>query len=136
MQTRWTRSLGAALFAIATLVPATLAAQALTAADAKPFIGGWTVGIETPMGALSMDLTVKEQDGKVVGQISSPLSPDAQAITDVTKSGASLVLKYMLDVQGMQIPAKITLTPAGEKMTGSMDFADGQFTVDATVTKK
>src|SRR5262245_20190327 len=37
MTARWTRNLGAALFAIATLVPATLAAQAVSPADAKPF---------------------------------------------------------------------------------------------------
>jgi len=54
----------------------------------------------------------------------------------VTKSGESLVLKYSLDFQGTPIPAKITMTPAGEKMNVSMDFADGQFTVDATATKK
>jgi hypothetical protein len=121
---------------VATLVPATLAAQAVVAADAKPFIGGWTLGMETPQGALSMDLTVKEQDGKVTGQITSQLAPEPQAITDVTKSGTSLVLKYQLDFQGTAIPAKITMTPAGDKMGVSFDFADGQFTVDGTATKK
>lgn len=136
MKTRWTRNFGTILLAIATLVPATLAAQAVTAADAKPFLGGWTIGIETPQGALSMDLTVKEQDGKVTGQLTSQLAPEPQAITDITKSGDSLVLKYSLDFQGTPIPAKITMTPAGEKMNANMDFADGQFTVDATVTKK
>ena len=38
MRSRWTRTLGAVLFAAATLVPAILAAQAVTSADAKPFL--------------------------------------------------------------------------------------------------
>jgi hypothetical protein len=136
MRSPWTRTLRAVLLAAATLIPAALAAQAPVAADAKPFLGGWTLGLETPQGALSMDLIVKEQDGKVTGQIASQLAPEPQAITDVTKSGTSLVLKYSLDFQGTAIPAKITMTPAGEKMGVSFDFADGQFTVDGTATKK
>jgi hypothetical protein len=135
MNTRWTQIFGAVLFTAATLIPAAVSAQAVAPADAKPFLGGWILGMETPMGAVSFDLTVKDTDGKVTGQISSEIAP-AQPITDVTKSGESLVLKYTLDFQGTPIPAKITMTPAGEKMTASLDFADGQFTLDANVTKK
>jgi len=130
------RLLQAVAFAVASLVPVAASAQAVSPADAKPFLGGWTLGMESPQGAVTFDLTIKDQDGKVAGQITSQIAPEAQVITDVTKSGESLVLKYSLDFQGTPIPAKITMTPAGEKMNVSMDFADGQFTVDASATKK
>ena len=125
----------AAALAVAVLVPAVASAQ-VAPADAKPFMGGWTLGLETPQGALTMNLTLKDADGKVAGSLTSDIAPDPQAITDVSKAGESLVLKYQLDFQGTPIPAKITLTPAGEKMNVTFDFADGQFTVDGTAAKK
>ena len=36
----------------------------------------------------------------------------------------------------MQIPAKILLSPVGDKWKASFDFMDGQFTVEGTATKK
>jgi hypothetical protein len=121
--------------AIVALAPITMAAQA-TAADAEKFIGGWTLGLETPQGAMSLDLTIKGDGGKVLADITSPLGPDKQTINDISKEGDNLVLKYTMDIQGMPIPAKITLKPAGEKMGVSFDFADGQFQLDGTAAKK
>ena len=46
------------------------------------------------------------------------------------------MLKFSLDVQGQSIPGKIALVPDGDKWKASIDFADGQFTVDGTATKK
>jgi hypothetical protein len=116
--------------------PLALAAQGgVSAADAAKFLGAWVLGLETPMGNLTMNLAVKGDGGKVSGEISSDIAP-TQAITDVSKAGESLVLKYIMDVQGMQIPAKITLTPAGVKMTVSFDFMDGAMTIDGTASKK
>ena len=123
------------LVAIVGLATANLAAQ-VTAADAEKFLGAWTLGLETPQGAMTMDLTLKSAENKVTGELNSQIAPGPQAITDITKSGESLVLKYTLDFQGTPIPAKITLTPSGEKYTASFDFADGQFTVDGTAAKK
>jgi hypothetical protein len=126
-----------AAFAAAAMVLAPLAVAAQVApADVEKFIGVWTLGLETPQGAMSMDLTVKGEGGKVAADITSPLGPDKQVITDISKAGESLVLKYSLDMQGQAIPAKITLTPAGEKMNVNFDFADGQFAMDGTAAKK
>ena len=136
MRLRRARLIQAVLFAVAFLVPVVASAQGVLPADAKPFLGGWTLGMESPQGAVTFDLTIKDQGGKVAGQITSQMAPEAQVITDVTKSGESLVLKYSLDFQGTPIPAKITTDARREKMNVSIDFADGQFTVDATATKK
>ena len=121
---------------------AALAAQAPAAAPAgvtpeaaAKFMGNWNLGMESPQGAMTMKLTVKDASGKVNGVITSDIAPDAQTISDVSKSGEALVLKYTLDFQGTPIPAKITLTPAGDKMNVEFDFADGQFTLPGTAAK-
>jgi hypothetical protein len=103
--------------------------------DGAKFLGGWALGMETPQGAMTLTLTIKDAEGKLAGTITSDVFPES-AITDISKAGEALVLKYMLDFQGMPIPAKITLTPLAEKMTVSFDFADGQFMIDGTATKK
>ena len=109
----------------------------LAVADASAFMGGWELGLDTPQGPMTMTLALKDVGGKVAGEISAPpMLPDVQKITDITKDSTSLVLKYVLEVQGMQIPAKITLSPAGDKWTVNFDFAEGQFTVAGTATKK
>jgi len=114
------------------------AAQAgLAAADAAAFLGGWTLGLDTPQGALSMELTIKDEAGKVGGTISAePMIPGVTKITDITKDGTNLLLKYTLEVQGMSIPVVITLAPDGAKWKANFDFADGQFQVAGTADKK
>ena len=114
-----------------------VAQSPLAAADAAAFLGGWELGLDTPQGAMTMELMIKESEGKVVGSISAPpVMPNAQEITDISKDGGKLLLKYMLEVQGMQIPAIIALIPDGDKWKANFDFAGGQFVVDGTATKK
>jgi hypothetical protein len=119
-------------------LPRVASAQAaLAAADAADFMGGWTLGLDTPQGSVSMDLTIKDEAGKVAGSISAePMMPGVTQITDITRDGAKLVLKYMLDFQGMSIPTVITLIPDGDKWKANFDFASGQFQVDGTAVKK
>ena len=62
--------------------------------------------------------------------------PGKQAITDITKTGEMLTLKYSLDYQGNSVPVVITLTPAAETLKVSFDFAGGQFMLAGTATKK
>jgi hypothetical protein len=112
------------------------AETAPTAADAEKFAGDWVLGLDTPQGAMSMNLTLKNAGGKLTGSLTSDIAPDPQAISDITKDGDSLVLKYQLDFQGQAIPAMITLKPLGAKWTANFDFAGGQFNMDGTATKK
>jgi len=121
----------------ALVLPRVAAAQTLAVADAAAFMGGWTLGLDTPQGAMSMELIIKDAAGKVAATISAePMMPGVTAITDVTKEGSNLVLKYMLDFQGMSIPTVITLIPEGDKWKANFDFAAGQFQVDGTAVKK
>src|SRR6185436_10352283 len=104
------------------------APTAATPAQAAPFLGDWVVSAEGPQGPTTFSLTVKATDGKVGAEISSERMPDKQAITDVSKSGEALTLKYSLDFQGNAVPVVITLTPAAETLKVTFDFAGGQFT--------
>ena len=112
------------------------AQSSLTAAEGKAFLGAWTLGLETPQGPLTLNLTLKDEEGKVTGLITADLFPDPMKVSDISKDGTSLVLKYSLDVQGQSIPAKTVLIPDGDKWKASFDFADGQFVVDGTAAKK
>jgi hypothetical protein len=131
---------------LATLAAATLLlsapaawaqASALATADATAFIGSWALGLDTPQGAMTMQLQVKDEGGKVAATIAAdPIMPTPQPITDITKKGDTLVLAYTLDVQGQSIPATIVLAPDGDKWKATFDFMQGQFTVDGTAAKK
>ena len=137
MRTYSRRTLMVLVVVILVLPRLASAQSALAAADAAPFMGGWTLGLDTPQGSVSMDLTIKDEAGKVAGSISAePMMPGVTQITDITRDGAKLVLKYMLDFQGMSIPTVITLIPDGDKWKANFDFASGQFQVDGTAVKK
>ena len=120
------------------LLPLTASAQSsLAVADAAAFMGAWELGLDTPQGPMTMNLMLKDAAGQVAATIAAPpMLPDEQKIDDISKDGTNLTLKYILEAQGMQIPAKITLSPVGDKWKASFDFMDGQFTVEGTATKK
>jgi hypothetical protein len=108
---------------------------AATPETASTFLGDWTLDANGQYGPATFALTLKTAEGKVVGEISSQTSPK-QAIADVTKAGTSLVLRYVLDYQGMPVNVIIRLTPAEGKITADFDFADGAAQMAGTATKK
>ena len=111
------------------------AASVLAPADAAPLIGDWTISAEGPNGPATFLLTVKVADGKVAGEISSDAMAKT-AITDITKSGSAVLLRYAFDYQGTNVPTVITLTPAGETLKTVIDFADGAYTMNGTASRK
>lgn len=126
-----------AALAVLSLPGMASAQSALAVSEAAAFMGGWTLGLDTPQGPLSMELALNDEGGKVAGAISAePMLPGVTKITDISKEGGSLVLKYIFEVQGMQIPTVITLIPDGDKWKANFSFADGQFMVDGTAVKK
>jgi len=113
------------------------AAAQVTAADAAPFIGDWTLALQGPNGPASFDLTVKVDKEKVVAEIKNEQMP-LQAITDITKGNKSLFLSYSFDYQGNPVSAVVSLTPAAEggKTAAQIDFAGGAYVMTGTATKK
>ena len=63
-------------------------------------MGSWSLTLDSPQGAFEQTLVLKDEGGKVVAEISSQMQPDVQKVTDVTKKGDDLVLKFAGNFQG------------------------------------
>ena len=128
----------AVVVAVCALIGSVLSAQApapLPTAAAAKFMGAWLLSLESPQGAFSMTLTLSDNDGNVAGELTSDMAPP-QKVTDISKAGNDLVLKYQGDFQGQAFAAKITLTPVEDKLGINFDIMDGQFLMSGVGTKK
>jgi hypothetical protein len=129
------RFLGTIALAIA--LTAGLGAAQLAPADAAAFMGSWALMLDTPQGAFEQTLVLKDEGGKVVGEISNQMQPEVQKVTDVSKKDGDLVLKFAGNFQGNPFDAMITMTPDGtDKCKVTFDVNGGQFTMSGTGTKK
>ena len=121
--------------AVAAAGQAPNAAQ-VTAVDASPFIGDWTLDLQGPNGPGAFDLTVKVEKEKVVAEITGETTP-TQPITDVAKADKSLVLSYSFIYEGNPVEAVVRLTPATDgKMNAQIAFAGGAYVMSGNATKK
>ena len=132
--TRILRTLAFALM----LMPLANAAEAqLTPADAGAFMGSWTLTLDSPQGPFEQAMVLKDEAGKVVAELSNQMQPEVQKVTDVTKNGNDLVLKFAGNFQGNPFDAVITLTPDGtDKCKVLFDVNSGQFSMSGTGAKK
>ena len=122
--------------ALALTLSTALSAQ-ISPADAGAFMGSWAVMLETPQGTLEQSVVLKDEDGKVVAEMSNQMQPEVQRVTDISKNGGDLVLKLTLNRQGNTFDALITMTPDGtDKCKVTFDVNGGRFTLNGTGTKK
>jgi hypothetical protein len=125
--------------ALCVVMGSALRAQApapLAVADAAKFMGAWLLTLESPQGAFNLTATLTDVDGKVACELTSDIMP-AQKVSDISKAGNDLVLKYQGDFQGQAFAAKITLTPVDDaKVNVNFDVMDGQFMMTGTGVKK
>ena len=129
------RLLGTVALAIA--LSTGLGAAQLTVADAGAFMGTWSLNLESPQGSFEQSMVLKDEDGKAVAELSSQMQPDVQKVTDVSKKGSDLVLKFAGNFQGNPFDAEVTLTPDGtDKCKVTFDVNGGQFTMSGTGVKK
>lgn len=112
-------------------------AQTLTVADLGVFSGEWTLTLDSPQGAFEQSVTFKDEDGKAVAEMTSAMQPETQKVTDISKTGGDVVLKFAGNFQGNPFDAAITLTPDGtDKCKVTFDVNGGQFTMSGTGAKK
>jgi hypothetical protein len=124
----------AIVLALSSSIPS---AQAITVADLGMFAGKWTLSLDSPQGAFEQELEFKDEDGKAVAEMISQMQPEPQKVTDITKSGSDVVLKYAGNYQGNPFDAAVTLTPDGtDKCKVTFDVNGGQFTMSGTGAKK
>jgi hypothetical protein len=127
-----------AIAAVALLAaPPVKAQSSLAAAEATAFLGTWTITLDSPQGPFEQVLELKDAGGKVSGQITSAIAPEPTQVTDISKDGQDLVLKFNGDFQGTAFTAKITMSMQGaDKAKATFDVMDGQFVMDGTAVKK
>jgi hypothetical protein len=106
--------------------PAPAVPAAVTPADAKPFLGNWTIAGESQMGPFVINLSIKDEAGKVAATISSEMQPPT-AVADITKGSNGLILRYSFDFDGNSIPAVLTVAMKADKLDALFSFADGAF---------
>ena len=108
-----------------------------TAENAAAFLGEWTINASsTSYGNTTMTLTLKATDGRVAGEAAD--TNGRHPLTDVSKSGESVVAVYAFDYQGTPVDAVVTLTPNEKDKTieAYLDFANGAALFVGTATKK
>ena len=123
--------------AMVVLMPALASAGSMSTADAGKMLGTWALTFTSDMGPIAMTLNLKDQAGTVAGEITMDAAgPTPSVVTDISKTGSDVVLKYTLDFQGMSFPVKLTLTPDGDGLKAMFDAADGMFTAPGTGKKQ
>ena len=98
-------------------------------------MGTWVLTLDSPQGPFALTMALTDADGKVACELTSDVMP-AQKVTDISKAGNDLVLKYQGDFQGQAFAAKITLTPVEDKLGVNFDVMDGQFMMTGVGAKK
>lgn len=132
-----TRMLKTLAFVLMLLPFAARAEAQLAPGDAGNFMGSWTLALDTPQGNFEQSMVLKDEGGKVVAEMTSQMAPDTQKVTDVSKKGDDLILKFQGNFQGNPFDAVITLTPDGtDKCKVTFDVNAGMFTMNGTGTKK
>ena len=112
------------------------ASQALTVADLGSFAGEWTLTLDTPQGPFDQSLAFKAEAGKAVAEMSSDMA-GTQKVTDISKDGGNLVLKFAGNFQGNPYDAAVTLMPDGtDKLKVTFDVNGGPFTMSGSGVKK
>jgi hypothetical protein len=119
-------------------------AQGITAAQAAPFLGDWTITASSPaMGAQTYQVAITRTGDGVRASV-KPENQPALAVTDVRLSGSSLLLSYSMSFPGTAIPAVLILTPdataqptgaLGNALRADLSILDGQFEMSGTATK-
>jgi hypothetical protein len=82
--------------------------QALMSSDAKAWMGDWTLTIEGGRGPQERQLTIKDMDGKVAATLGGGRGGSID-VTDISKKGADLVLKFKQQGRGGEADVVMTL---------------------------
>ena len=91
--------------------------SAVTAAQAAPFLGDWTISTSSPLGQTSYLVTLTSTGGAVRATVKTANQPDV-VVTNIRAALKSLVLTYTADFSGTLIPTVLILTPDGNDMQG------------------
>ena len=132
-----TRRIAASLVLVGALVaPMDASAQSeLDVAQAQAFLGDWVINMDTDFGPMTLNMSITDQGGKVAATVGSlDLGGEAE-VTDITREGESLVLRYDIDAQGQYVDVVMNLQRDGENINTTIEAAGGQFMTTAVATR-
>ena len=86
--------------------------QALATADAKTWMGEWALTVLGGRGSQERQLTIKDMGGKVVATLGGGRGGPIE-ITDVSKKGNDVVLKFKHQGRGGEADVLMTLSMQG-----------------------
>ena len=114
--------------------PAALEGQAsqLPTAEAKEFLGTWSLEMEFQGNAMQMTLALTDIGGSVAATLESPRQPQPRGITDVTRAGDTLALSWLQDFQGQSIALEMKLKRTAEGLAGTFGDTNGMFSAEIT----
>ncbi|MEO8522168.1 MAG: hypothetical protein ABI603_12440 [Acidobacteriota bacterium] len=117
-------------------VAAVQATPQVSAVDAAPFLGEWTLALEGPNGPAAFTLAISAVGDNVAAEISSEML-EKQPISTIALRGKSLDLAYSFLYEGNAVDAVVSLTPDQDgKTAAQIDFAGGAYVMNGTATKK
>ena len=120
----------------ALVAPIQASAQSeLDIAEAQAFLGSWVIAMETDFGPMVINMTIEDRSGKVGANVGSAEMGGMVDVTDITRSGESLVLRYDIDAQGQLVDVSMSLAPDGENLATVIEAAAGQFMTTAVATR-
>lgn len=98
---------------------------ASSSALAQNPVGAWDLTIDTPQGANTVTLTLKQDGGKLTGDISSQIG--STPVTGTFSAGAVAVIAN-IDIQGTSLEMGINGKVDADTLNGSVKFGDfGEF---------
>jgi type 1 glutamine amidotransferase len=110
-------------------------ARGITAEQAAPFLGGWTVSTSSAAtGPQTLEVSITRAGEGVRATVKAPNQPESEA-SNVRLSGRSLLISYNTNYPGMTIPTVLILTPDGAGMRADMSILDGQLEMSGTAAK-
>jgi hypothetical protein len=93
----------------ATRLVAGAQASSVSTADARTWIGDWTLTIEGGRGPQERTLTIKDVSGKVAATMGGGRGGPIE-IADISKKGSDLVLKFQQQGRGGAMDVVLTLS--------------------------
>lgn len=117
----------------ALLGPTAVDAQAVPTSEAQAFIGKWVLPLQTDQ-PMTLDLDIHDHGGHLGAAVG--VDGDNTMVTNITRSGDRLVLRYNVEFGGESMVVSITLTPVDENLSASLDVNNGAFTTSGTARRQ
>jgi len=92
--------------------------------------GVWTLNVNSPQGAITITLNLRQEANVVTGDLTSPYG--SAPVTEGALNGNELQFGYSLNIQGQQSDVAVRSTIDGNSMRGTMNVHGQQIEFTGT----